>query len=142
MYVVYGNTSKHGATRWSTSDINMCGRQKDMLAFVGMGYKGVDCSAKCTEMTPQVILKSAPHKMQTEPQDSLPLTPRLLIDGKPGECKQEVADSVMMDGCTNGTVKTAEPMAVDVDRTAMLGRDPTMACGVDEGTKMECEPQT
>ena len=44
MYVVYGNTSKHGATRWSTSDINMCGRQKDMLAFVGMGYKGVDCS--------------------------------------------------------------------------------------------------
>ena len=41
--MVYGITSKYGATRWSTSDINMCGRQKDMLAFVGMGYKGVDC---------------------------------------------------------------------------------------------------
>ncbi|KIM56385.1 hypothetical protein SCLCIDRAFT_1220418, partial [Scleroderma citrinum Foug A] len=47
-YIVYEITSKYGAIRWPTSYNNMCGRQKDMLAFMGMGYKGVDCSRNST----------------------------------------------------------------------------------------------
>ena len=43
-YIVYEITSKYGAIRWPTSYNTMCGRQKDMLVFMGMGYKGVDCS--------------------------------------------------------------------------------------------------
>ena len=122
-------------------------------------------SAKCSEMTP-VILESAPHKTQTEPQNSLPLTLRLPTAGEPSRCKQEAADSVVMAGQTNRTVQLAEPMEItdvnlekaalggepaeraarvdeggemdmDVDRTATLGRDPMTACGVDEGDGME-----
>jgi len=63
-----------------------------------------------------------------EPQNSLLLTPRLPIDGKPGECKQEAADGVVIAERTIGTIKRAEPMAADVDRTAM-------ACGVNDGTE-------
>ena len=99
--------------------------------------KGI--SAKHTETTP-VILKSALlHKMQIRLQSSLPLTLRPPIDGKPCECKQEVVDSDMMAGCTNGTVKLAKPTKItDIDRTALLGGEPAeRACGVDEGDGTE-----
>ena len=69
-------------------------------------------------MTP-VILKSMPHETQ-EPQDLLPLTPRLPVEGKPGKCKQEEAVSIVTATHTNGTAKMAKPteMVVDIDRTA------------------------
>ena len=75
-------------------------------------------STKCIKMTP-VILKSTPHETQ-EPQDLLPLTPRLPIEGKPGKCKQEEAVSIVMATHTNGTAKMAKPteMVMDIDRTA------------------------
>ena len=99
-------------------------------------------SAKCTELT-VVILESMPHEMQNLPQDSLLLTLRLPIDGEPGECKQEVADSVVTAGRMNQTVEMAEPQITDVDGKAMLGREPAgMVHRVDEGDGMECEPQT
>ena len=49
----------------------------------------------------------------------------------------------MMAEHTNSMVKMAEPMEiVDINRAAMLGEDPaTVACGVDKGDRMECEPQ-
>ena len=46
-------------------------------------------SAKCAETT-LVVLKTTPHETPNEPQDSLPLTPRPPIEGKPRGCKQEV----------------------------------------------------
>ena len=104
--------------------------------------KGI--GAEHSEMTP-VILTSAPHEMQNQPHSSLLLTPRLPIDGEPCECKQEVADSVVTAGHMNRTVELAKPtkMVADVDRTAPLDGEPAeMACGVDEGDEMECEPQT
>ena len=61
-------------------------------------------STKSTEMTP-VVLKSMPHKTQNQLQKSLPLTPRLPIKGEPSRCKQEVVDSIMTAGCTNGMVR-------------------------------------
>ena len=74
---------------------------------------------------------------------SLPLTPRLPIEGEPRRCKQEVAESIVMAGCTNGTVEKAEPQITDVDRTAMLGVDlATVACGANKGDKMEHKPQS
>ena len=88
-------------------------------------------------MTP-VILESTPHKTQ-EPQDSLPLTPRLPIEGKPGECKQEEAVSIVTATRTNGMAKMAKPteMVADIDRTALLDGEPAeTACGVDEGDEM------
>ena len=125
-------------------------------------------SANCAETT-LVILKGVPHEMQNLLQDSLPLTPRPPIDGKPCECKQEAADSVMTAGRTNGTAQLAKPTeiadinlekaalggepverasgvekggetGVDIDRMAMLGTDPAeRACTVDEGAEMECK---
>ena len=72
--------------------------------------------------------------MQNLLQDSLPLTPRPPIDGKPGECKQEVADSIVMAGHTNRMVRMAEPQIVDIDQTAMLGGEPVAeAYIVDDG---------
>ena len=65
--------------------------------------------------------------------------------GEPCECEQEAANSVAMAGCMNGTVKRAKPMVadVDVDRMALLGGEPAeRASGVDEGDRMEHEPQT
>ena len=126
-------------------------------------------STKCSETTP-VVLKSAPHKTHTKPQSSLPLTPGLPVDGKPCECKQEAADSNVTAGHMNGMVQLAKPTEIvnvdlekavlggepaerasrvdkgsemdpDVDRTTTLGRDPTTACGVDEGDEMEREAQ-
>ena len=43
-------------------------------------------SAECRVTTP-VVLESTPHETQKQPQNSLSLTPRQPIDGKPGECK-------------------------------------------------------
>ena len=89
-------------------------------------------------MTP-VDLESTLHETQDQPHSSLPLTPRPPIDGEPCECKQEVADNVVMAGHTNGTAKMANPPQIaDVDRTATLGIDlATAACGVDEGDGTE-----
>ena len=98
-------------------------------------------SAKCSEMTP-VILESVPHKTQTEPQNSLPLTPRLPTAGKPSRCKQEVADSDVTAGRTNGMVEMAKPNEsdADVDRKVTLGREPAgMVHRVNEGDRTECE---
>ena len=92
------------------------------------------------------MLKSVlPHEMQNRPQNSLPLTPRLPIDGEPCRCKQEAADSVVTAGRTNGMVETANlPETIaDVDRTAPLGGKPAeRARGVDEGDGTEREPQS
>ena len=52
-------------------------------------------STKCSEMM-TVILESTPHETQDQPQNSLPLTPRLPIEGKPSGCKQEVPESIVM----------------------------------------------
>jgi len=86
-----------------------------------------------------VLLKGEPHETQNVPQNSLPLTLRLPIEGEPNECKQEVAESVVTAGRTIGTVEMANPreMDADVDRTALLGRDlAERACGVDESGRM------
>ena len=87
-------------------------------------------SAKCKEMT-SVILKSMPHEMQDQPQDSLQATPYV--------CKQEVVDSVVTAECTNGMAEMAKPTKIaDVDRMALLGGEPVeRACGVDEGDGTE-----
>ena len=119
-----------------------------------------------------VLLTGTPRETQTEPQNSLPLTPRSPIEGEPNGCKQEAADSVAAAGCMNGMVKMAEPMEIadvdlekaalggelaeraarvdeggetdaDVDRTALLGREPAeRACGADKSDRMEREPQS
>ena len=123
-------------------------------------------SAKCAETT-SVILEGTPHETQDRLQNSLPLTPRLPIEGKPSGCKQEAVDSIVTTGRTNGMVRMAEPTEIadvnlekaapdgepaerahrinegnetvaDVDRMALLGREPAeMACRVDEGDGTE-----
>jgi len=72
-----------------------------------------------------VLLESVLHEMQNELQNSLPLTPRLPIDGEPNMCKQEVVDSVVTAERANGTVKMAEPTKTDadIDGKAALGRE-------------------
>ena len=78
--------------------------------------------------------------MQDWSRSSLPLTPRLPNEGKPGRCKQEVADSITTAERANGTVEMAEPteMVTDINRTALLGRELVeTACEVDEGDGME-----
>ena len=99
-------------------------------------------STKCAKMT-LVILEGMPHEMQNLPQDSLPLTPRPPIEGKPNGCKQEAVDSVVMAGRTKGMVETAKPTDMDVDsEKAPLGGDPAeRACRVNEGDKMEHKAQ-
>ena len=89
------------------------------------------------------MLKSALlHETQTELHSSLPLTPRLPIDGEPNECKQEAADSVVTAGHMNQMVEMAEPQIVDVDRTALLGGEPAERVHiVNEGDKTERKPQ-
>ena len=118
------------------------GRMEDPCTSFEALAKGI--GAEHSETTP-VILTSAPHEMQNQPHSSLPLTPRPPIDGKPCECKQEVADNVVTAGRMNRTVKLAKPTKTDadVDRMALLGGElAEMACGVDEGNWTECEPQT
>jgi len=83
-----------------------------------------------------VLLTGKLHETQNQPQNSLPLTPRLPIEGEPSECKQEAADSVVMAGCMNEAVQSANSpeMDADVNRTALLGRElAKRASGVDEG---------
>ncbi|KIM57670.1 hypothetical protein SCLCIDRAFT_28641 [Scleroderma citrinum Foug A] len=124
-----------------TEDINVRNVRhiQDPRTSSEASVKGI--STECTEMT-SVILKSTPHEMQTKPHSSLPLTPRPPIEGEPRRCKQEVAESIVMAGRTNGTVEKAKPQIKDVDRTAMLGVDLAMAaCGVNKGDEMECKPQ-
>ena len=101
-------------------------------------------STKCIETT-AVVLESTLHEMQNRSQYSLLLTPRPPIEGEPSGCKQEVADSVMMAGHTNGTVELAEPteMDADVDRMTLLGGEPVeKVCGVDEGNQTERESKS
>ena len=95
-------------------------------------------SAECADGT-LVLLESAPHETRNLPQDSLPLTPRLPIEGEPHGCKQEVAESVVTAERTNGTVTTAEPLAdADIDRMALLSGEPAeRASGVDKGDGTE-----
>ena len=96
-------------------------------------------SAKRAETTPVMLKSALPHKMQNRPQNSLPLTPRLPIEGEPNECKQEVADSIMTAGRTNGMVGLAEPTKImDINEKAALGGEPVeRACVIDEGDGME-----
>jgi len=94
-----------------------------------------------------VILESAPHETQNQPQNSLQTTPRLPTEGKPSECEREVAESVVIAGCMKGMVGTANlpemDADVDVDRTALLGREPAeRASGVDEGDETERDSQS
>ena len=70
----------------------------------------------------------------------MPLTLRPPIEGKPNACKQEAAESVVTAGHMDWMAEMAKPTVVDVNRTAMLGKDlATAACGVDEGNRMEYE---
>ena len=99
-------------------------------------------SAKGTEMT-AVVLESPPHKMQNQLHSPLPLTSRLPIEGKPNVCKQEVVESVVTAGCTNGMAKMANPTEITgINRTALLGGEPVeRVCRVDKGNG-EREPQS
>ena len=112
----------------------------------GLEASAQGTSAKCIETT-AVVLKSTLHEMQNQSQYSLLLTPRPPIEGEPSGYKQEVADSVMMAERTNGTVKLAKPNEsdADVNGKATLGSEPvaaTVACGVDEGAKTECDGES
>ena len=100
-------------------------------------------SAKHAEMTPVMLKSALPHEMQNQPQNSLPLTPRLPVEGEPNECKQEVVDSVVTAGRTNGMVGLAEPTKIaDVDEKVVLGGEPVeRAHVIDEGNEMEREAQ-
>jgi len=109
----------------------------------------VEASAKGTSAESAngttVLLTGELHETQNILQNSLPLTPRLPIDGKPGECKQEAADGVVMAECTKGTVEMAKPceMVADVDGKAALGRElAERACRVDEGNDTERDGQS
>jgi len=109
----------------------------------------VEASAKGTSAESAngttVLLTGEPHETQNEPQDSLPLTPRLPTEGKPDECKQEAAESVVTAGRTNGTVGMTEPheMDADVDGTAVLGGEPAERVqGVGEGDETERDGQS
>ena len=85
-------------------------------------------STKRAEMTPVMLKSALPHEMQVELQDSLPLTPRLPIDGEPCKCKQEVADST-------------KPNVTDINSKVALGRDLAERVHiVDEGGKEHKSP--
>ena len=100
-------------------------------------------STKHAEMTPVMLKSVLPHEMQNRPQNSLPLTLRLPVEGEPNECKQEVADSVVTTGRTNRMVGLAEPTKImDVDEKAALGGEPAeRARVIDEGDETEREAQ-
>ena len=92
-----------------------------------------------------VLFESAPHEMQNELQDSLPLTPRLPTECKPDECKQEAAESIVTAGHTDRMVGMTEPheMDADVDGMAALGGELVERVqGVSEGNKMEHDGQS
>jgi len=118
-------------------------RHKD-LACTSLEASATGTSTKSANGT-FVLLTGEPHKMQNVPQNSLPLTPRLPIDGKPGKCKQEVANGVVTAGRTKGMVRMAKPCktVADINRMALLGRElAERVCGVDEGDGKEREPQS
>ena len=103
--------------------------------------KGI--SAESAETTP-VVLKSMPHKTQTEPQSSSPLTPRLPTDGEPSRCKREAADSIVTAERTNGMVQSANlPEIADVNGKALLGGElAERVHRLDEGDRdREYQPQ-
>ena len=147
-------TERHADAKWDkedlsttqdltrgTEDVNSgnAGCMEDPRTSFKALVKGT--STKCSEMTP-VILESAPHKMQTELQNSLPLTPRLPTAGEPSRCKQEAADSDVTAGRTNGTAEMAKPTEiadVDPEKAALGGDLAERACGVDEGNGTECK---
>ena len=123
-----------------TQDVNdgNVGRTQDPCTSLEASAQGT--STKRAETTPVVLKSALPHETQTEPHSSLLLTPRPPIEGEPNGCKQEVADSMVTAGRTKGMVEMAKPtkMVADVNRTALLGREPAeMACEVDEGDRME-----
>ena len=124
-------TERHVHTEWNTEDLSTTQdvdngnvrRMEDPCTSFEASVQGT--SAKCAEMTP-VVLEGTLHELQTEPQSSLPLTPRPPIDGEPCVCKQEAVDSVVTAGCTNGTVQLAELteiMDVDLEKAALDSRD-------------------
>ena len=149
-------TERHASAEWNNEDLSTKAltrgtqdindgnvrRTQDLRTSLEALAQGT--SAKCTETT-SVILKSVLQELQTEPQSSLPLTPRLPIDGEPSRCKQEAADSIVAAERTKQMVKLAEPTETDadIDRMALLGREPAeMACGVDEGDRTEHESKS
>ena len=96
-------------------------------------------SAECANGT-LVLLTGELHKTQNVPQNSLPLTPRLPIDGKPDECKQEAAESIVTAGRTNGMVRMTEPheTVADINGKAAPGRELVERVHVvNEGTETE-----
>jgi len=128
-----------------TKDVNdgNVGHIEDPRTSLEASAKGT--SAECAEETTPVVLESAPHETQNQPQNSLQATPRLPTEGKPSECKQEVAESVVTVGRTKGMVRTANlpEMDTDVDRTALLGGElAERVCGVDEGDETDREYQS
>ena len=141
-------TEWHAHAEWNTEDLSTTQdvdngnvrRMENPRTSFEASAQGT--SANCAETT-LVVLESTPHETQDQPHSSLPLTPRPPIEGEPGRCKQEVADSVTTAGCTNGMAKMAKPMDADVDsEKAPLGGDPAeRACRVNEGDRTEREPQ-
>ena len=145
-------TEWHVHTEWNTEDLSTtqdvnngnvrC--TEDPCKSFEASAQGT--SAKCSEMTP-VVLESTPHEMQNWLQNSLLLTLRLPIEGKPSGCKQEVVDSIVTAGRTNRMVrmtKPPKPQIVNIDRTPPLGgKLAERAYGVNEGdgTKHESKSQ-
>ena len=99
-------------------------------------------SAECADGT-LILSKGVLHETQNSLQNSLQTTPRLPIEGELSECEQEAVESVVTAGRMNGMVGTAEPPEVadtDVDRMALLGREPARSASrVDEGDGTEHE---
>jgi len=121
-----------------TKDVNdrNVGR-KDPRTSPEASAKGT--SAECANGT-LVLLTGELHKTQNVPQNSLPLTPRLPIDGKPDECKQEAAESIVTAGRTNGMVRMTEPheTVADINGKAAPGRELVERVHVvNEGTETE-----
>ena len=141
-------TERHAHAEWNTEDLSTTQdvdngnvrRMEDPRTSFEASAQGT--SANCAETT-LVVLESMPHETQDQPHSSLPLTPRPPIEGEPGRCKQEVADSVTTAGRMNGMAEMAKPTDADVDsEKAPLGGDPAeRACRVDEGDGTEREPQ-
>jgi len=126
-----------------TEDVNdrNVGREDPRTSFEASA-KGT--SAECANGT-LVLLTGEPHETQNVPRNSLPLTLRLPIDGKPGECKQEAANGVVTAERTKGTVGMAEPNETDadVDGKAALGRElAERVQGVGEGDETEREHES
>ena len=126
-----------------TQDVNNRNVRRTQDPCTSLGASAQGTSAKCAETTPVMLKSVLPHETQTKLQNSLPLTLRLPVEGEPSGCKQEVVESVVTAGRTNGMVETAEPTEImDVDRMALLGGEPAERVHiVDEGDETEREPQ-